>query len=478
MAYRKDKRMQRFEILTKTQIEKIHETSLRILEQIGLDFGYPPALEVLKKGGAKVDGQRVLFPSRLVEAQISKAPRRFTLHARNPKYNVVVGGSNMVLTPGFGAAFVTDLENGRRKATMKDYENFVKLTGASANLDILSGTVVEPTDVPYESRHAHMIYAAMKYSDKCFMGSTMGAKGARDSIRMASILVGDEGQLAEKPAMISILGSLSPLKYDERMLGGLMEYARAGQPLLISCLAIAGATGPVTLAGNLALQNAEVLAGIVLAQLVREGTPVVLGGASSNTEMRNGTLSIGSPEMALNTAATAQMANYYKLPVRSGGAVCDAKAPDAQAAYESMMSLLMARVSGINFVLHSAGILESYNCMSYEKFIIDDEMCGMVKRIERGYEVNPDTLALDVIKEVGPGGHFLDKDHTFDHFRTEFFQPQLSNRDDFVSWQASGSPQSMQTANKKYKDILETYEAPELPADVDTDLQKFIEKLK
>jgi trimethylamine--corrinoid protein Co-methyltransferase len=204
---------------------------------------------------------------------------------------------------------------------------------------------------------------------------------------------------------------------------------------------------------------------------------VIFGGASSNTEMRNGTLSIGSPEMAMNTAATAQMARYYKLPARSGGAVCDAKLPDAQASYESMMSLSMAQACGINFVLHSAGILESFNCMSYEKFIIDDEMCGMVKRIRRGIEVNSDTLALDVIKAVGPGGHFLDKDHTFDYFRTEFYQPRLSNRDDFVTWQTNGSPQSMETAHGKYKEILATYEAPELPADMDKALQKFIEKM-
>ncbi len=469
--------MHRFEILTKTQVEKVHATSLRILEQIGLDFGYPPALAVLKKGGAKVDGQRVFFQSKLVEAQIQKAPRRFTLHARNPQNNVVVGGGNTVFTPGYGAAFVTDLESGRRKATLKDFENFVKLTGASANQDILSGTVVEPTDVPYETRHAHMAYTAVKYSDKCFMGSTMGARAAKECIQMATILFGSRDQIESAPGIIGIIGPLTPLKYDARMLGALMEYAAAGQPALITSLAIAGATGPVTLAGNLALQNAEVLAGIVLTQLIREGTPVIFGGASSNAEMRNGTLSIGSPEMAINTAATAQMARYYKLPARGGGAVCDAKLPDAQASYESMMSLLMALVCGVNFVLHSAGILESFNCMSYEKFIIDDEMCGMVKRIQRAIEVNPATLALDVIKAVGPGGHFLDKDHTFDHFRTEFYQPRLSNRDDFVTWQAGGSPQSMGTANKKVKEILATYEAPELPADVDKDLQTFIAKL-
>ncbi len=467
--------MHHFEILTKTQLEKVHETSLRILEQIGVDFGHPPALAVLKKGGAKIDGQRVFFPPKLVEEQIQKPPSEFTLHARNPEHNVKIGGRNTVFAPGYGAPFVTDLESGRRQATLKDFENFVKLTGASAHQDLLSGTVVEPTDVPAELRHTRMLYASVKYSDKCFMGSTMGARAARQCLQMASILFGSQTGLVSHPVIFGIVGALTPLKYDARMLEALMEYAAADQPQIIASLAIAGATGPVTMAGNLALQNAEVMAGIVLAQLVREGTPVIFGGVSTNAEMRNGTLSIGSPEMAINAAATAQVARYYRLPVRGGGAVCDAKLPDAQASYESMMNLLMARLSGINFVLHSAGILESFNCMSYEKFIIDDEMCGMVKRIKRGYEVNPDTLAFDVVREVGPGGHFLDKDHTFDHFRSEFYQPQLSNRDDYVSWQASGSPQSLAAANKKYKEILAAYEAPQLPPDVEKDLLKFIE---
>ncbi|MEX1349252.1 MAG: trimethylamine methyltransferase family protein [Desulfobacterales bacterium] len=470
--------MQRFGILTKTQVEKVHEASLNILWKIGVDFGYPPAVEVLKKGGAKVDGERVFFPPKLVEEQIKKAPSQFTLYARNPDNNIIIGGHNMVFTPGYGAPFVTDIVNGRRRANLNDFENFVKLTGASVNQNILSGNVVEPNDIPHEIRHAQMYYTSVKYSDKCFMGSAMGEQGAKDSVRMASILFGSEAQLAEKPRFISILGSLTPLKYDLRMLGALMEYARAGQPQLISSLSIAGATGPVTLAGNLALQNAEILAGLALAQLVREGTPVVFAGASSNAEMRSGALSIGSPEMAMNTAATAQMARYYKLPSRSGGAVCDAKVPDAQAAYESMMSLLMAQASGINFVLHTAGILDTYNCMSYEKFIVDDEMCGMVKRIKKGFKVNDITLGLDVIKEVGPGGHFLDKDHTLEHFRGELYQPTISNRDDFDGWNAKGSLHCMDAANKKYKEILESYVVPELPADVDKDLLKFIEKLK
>jgi len=470
--------MQQFELLTNEQVEQIHETSIQILTQTGVEFGYPPALEMLKKGGAKVEGQRVFFSERLIEEQINKAPGKFRLYARDPAKDVIVGGDNTVFTTGYGAPFVTELNSGRRKGTLRDFVNFVKLTGASTNQNICSGTVIEPNDVPHEIRHAQMLYTAMKYSDKCFMGSTMGAQGAKDSIRMASILFGSEAHLAEKPRFISILGSLSPLKYDLRMLGALMEYARAGQPQLISSLSIAGATGPVTLAGNLALQNAEILAGIVLAQLVREGTPVVFAGVSSIAEMRSGALSIGSPEMAMNTAATAQMARYYNLPSRSGGAVCDAKIPDAQAAYESMMSLLMAQVSGINFVLHTAGIIDTYNCMSYEKFIIDDEMCGRVKRIKKGFKVNDDTLGLNAIKEVGPGGHFLDKDHTFKHFRGELYQPILANCDDFDGWLAKGSPQSMEAANKKCKEILDSYEVPELSADVDKDLLKFIENLR
>ncbi|MBT8332320.1 MAG: trimethylamine methyltransferase family protein, partial [Deltaproteobacteria bacterium] len=219
--------MQRFEILTRTQVEKVHATSLQILEEIGIEMGDQQAVVAFKKRGARIEGQRVFLPSRLVEAQIQKAPRRFTLHARNPQNNVVVGGGNILFAPGYGAAFVTDLVNGRRKATLKDFENFVKLTGASAYQDILSGTVVEPTDVPYETRHAHMIYTAVKHSDKCIMGNTMGARAARDSIQMAAIVAGGRSQIESAPAIIGLVGPLTPLKYDARMLGALMEYAAA-----------------------------------------------------------------------------------------------------------------------------------------------------------------------------------------------------------------------------------------------------------
>lgn len=468
--------MQKYGFLTEQQLEQIHEATLDILEHTGVEFRAQAAIDVLTRGGAKVEGVRVFFPRQLVEEQIKKAPSQFTLYARNPENNLTIGGDNLVFSPGYGAPFVTDLDKGRRKGTMEDYENFTKLAGASKNLDITGGILVEPNDVPLELRPTKMLYACIKNTDKCFMGSASGAKNAKDSVEMASILFGGQ-DLSQKPALISLINSVTPLIYDDRMLGALIEYAKAGQAAVITSLAMAGSTSPATLAGTLVVQNAEVLAGIVLAQLIREGTPVVYGSASTITEMRNAALSIGSPEMAILANASAQLARFYNLPCRGGGAITDSKLPDTQAGYESMMNLLMAHVSGINFVLHAAGILESYNCISYEKFIVDDEICGMVKRIKKGINVNQDTLASDVIKMVGPAGHYLDKDHTFAHFRSEFYPATLSNRVSYDIWDQNGALQSMQVANQLWKETLQNYEPPALPDDVDKELQKFMAKI-
>lgn len=466
-----------FELLSKDQIEQVHEASLYIMEQIGLDFLYSPALEVLSNAGVKVEGNRAFFPRSIVEEQIQKPPSQFTLYGRNSNNNLIIGGDHITFVPTNCAPFVTDLDRGRREGNLKDFVNFVKLTHVSPNLDMCSNTFVEPMDILPEKRHVHMAYSCIKYSDKCFMGSVMGVKSARDTLEMLSILFGDLKELAQKPRIISIPCSLTPLSYDEIMLGALMEYARAGQPQLINSLVIAGATGPVTLAGTLAVQNAEILAGIVLTQLVREGTPVVYASGSSNADMRSGLLSVGSPEMAMNNIFAAQMARYYGLPSRGVGALCDAKISDAQAGYESMMNLLIAQNSGINFVLHAAGALEAMNCISYEKFIIDDETIGMVKRIRKGIEVNKNTLALDVVKEVGPRGHFLDKDHTFNYFRSELYQPNLSDRRSFEDWKNHGASTCMETANRKWKETLEKYVPPDFPKSLDKDLKKFIDTI-
>ena len=469
--------MQRFEYFSKEDVFKIHEATLRVLETVGVDFGYEPAVEVLKKGGCKVDGQRVFFPPKLVMEQVAKAPSEYTLQARNPEQNVPIGGDHIAYIPCYGPPFVHDLERGRRESTLEDYTNFVKLAYASRSMDITGGMMAEPNDVPNERRNAEMIYASLRYSDKPFMGGAIGAEAARETIEMAAIVFGcSEEALAEKMPMISILCSLTPLAYDDRMLSAIMEYAKAGMPQLISSLSIAGATTPVTMEGTLVVQNAEILAGIVLTQLIREGTPVVFSGSSSAAAMRYGTLSVGAPEMAVNTAATAQMARFYGIPSRGGGAITDAKLPDAQAGLESMMSQLMATLSGIHFVLHSGGILEGYMATSYEKFIIDDEICGMCKRIKRGETADPAKLALDVIAQVGPGGEYLTNMHTFQNFRKELYAPILEQKESYDGWKANGGEPIEQAANRKWKEILEKYEEPAMPNEALRELGKYIEK--
>ena len=465
-----------FEYFSQADLQQIHDSSLQVLETVGIDFLYEPALKLLAKAGCKVEGKRVFFPPKLVDEQIAKAPSQFTLYARNPEKNVTIGGNHIAYIPCYGAPVVNNLDDGRRDSTLNDYINFVKLTHASLNQDITGGLMAEPNDIPHERRMAEMLYAAIRYSDKPFMGGALGAEAAEETIEAASIVFGSRKEMADRPPFISILCSRPPLAYDDRMLSAIMTYARAGLPQLISSLSIAGATGPVTMEGVLVVQNAEVLAGITLTQLVREGTPVVYGGQSTSAAMRFGTLSTGSPEMAVNTAATAQLTRFYQLPSRSGGAITDSKTCDGQAGSESMMGQLMATLSGINFVLHSAGILETYMVASYEKFILDDDICGMCKRIKKGENITAERLAVDLISEVGPGGEHLTHEHTFRNFRSEFYQPIIEERRNFSAWQKSGAQSIEKRANAKWKEILENYTEPKLPDDVERDLRKFVDK--
>jgi len=470
--------MNYFEYLSQDDLQQIHSSALRVLESVGIDFLYEPAVDLLAKAGCKVEGRRVFFPPKLVEEQTAKAPSQFTLYARNAEKNVVIGAEHIAYVPCYGAPLVNNLDEGRRDSTLNDFVNFVKLTHASCYQDITGGLMAEPNDIPIARRGAEMLYAAMRYSDKPFMGGVLGAEAADESIAAAAIVFGSREEMAAKPPFISILGSRSPLSYDDRMLSAMMTYARAGLPQLISALSIAGATGPVTMEGTLVVQLAEILAGITLVQLVREGTPVVIGGQSTSAAMRYGTLSIGAPEMAINTAATAQLARFYNLPSRSGGALTDSKTCDSQAGSESMMGQLMSTLSGINFVLHSAGMLETYMVASYEKFILDDEICGMCKRIKAGENITEERLAVELIREVGPGGEYLTHEHTFRNFRREFFQPTLADRGNFGNWVKSGAIDIERRANAKWKEILADYTEPELPADVERDLRKFVDQKK
>lgn len=467
----------RYQLLTQNEIEMIHENSLRIMENIGVVMTDEQAREILSKHGAILDGERVKFPKKLVEEAIKLSPSSYTLHGRNADKNVDISTEFTAYAGPYGSPFVTDLDRGRRKGTLEDFNNIVKICHCLKNIDIQSHISCEPTDVDVKKRPTTMVYNTMKYSDKPLMGSVYGYKNAKDCLEMAAIVFGGREEIKKNPVMASIPCTLTPLNYDSAQLGAIIAYAEYGQPQLINSLSMAGTTTPATIAGLVSVQNAEVLAGIVLAQCVNPGTPVVYSASGSSTEMSSGSLTIGSPEDAVVSLVNGQLCKYYEIPCRISGALSDAKMMDSQAAYESTVTIAMAQMAGGNFILHAAGIIDTYNTTSYEKLVIDNEVLGMMRRLDQGVVVNEETLAYDVIEEVGPKGVFLVEDHTLEHFRSEFYRPTLSDRNTFEQWTANGAEPIEKVANRKWKELLASYEEPALPADIDAALKKYMENI-
>ena len=459
-----------FELLSAADLAQIHATSMRLLERVGVAFPQDEALAVFRQNGARVEAGRVYLTEAQVMDRLADIPRQFTLHARNLARDVPIGGGRAAFAPGYGAPFLVDAESGKRAATLADYHTLAKLSHALPNQDLTGYLLVEPGGLP--AAHLHMLYAHMTHSDKPFMGSTAGGEGARQTLEMARIVFGDD--LGDRPVTISLINSLSPLGYSTEMLDVLLVYARARQPLVLAALAMAGSTAPVTLAGVLAMQTAELLAGIVLTQLISPGMPVVFGSTSTNIDMKTGALCIGSPELSQMVAAHAQLARFYNIPSRSGGSLTDANYPDAQAGFESMLGLLTTVNSGVDFVLHAAGILSSYLAFSYEKFVLDDEMCGMVRHLRRGFAVSPETLAYDVIAGVGPGGNYLMEDHTVERCRTEFWKPGVCDRRGLEAWMAGGRPDAVARARTRWQKLVREHKDPELDPIIARQLRTYL----
>lgn len=463
------------DVLSGEELLQVHRASLEVLEKNGIEVAHAESRKILEKGGARVAGEKVFLPGKLVEEQLALAPGEFTLHARNPEKNMFIGGADTVLSPGYGAPFVMDLELGKRRiSTYEDYINFTKLSGASENIDVVGGVLVEPTDIPDELRHARMFHAAVKYTDKCLMGSALGTKKAHECIEMAAIIHGGIDFVREHPVLLTLINTNSPLQLDQRMMESLLAYAEYGQPMVIASLSMTGTTAPVTLAAALVQQNAEVIAGITLAQLASPGTPVIYGSASSVVDLKTGGLAIGSPETALMFGGTAQLARFYGIPSRGGGSLTDALLPDAQSGYESMFLFMAAVQSGFHFILHAAGLLENYMTMSFEKFIIDDEICGMVKKYFEGIVVDGEHLGKETILHVGSGGNYLGEEHTFRHMR-DMREPLVSSRKGYHSGEI---PDTAANAGKVYKELLEQYQAPPLDEKTEKELLSYIDGIK
>ena len=462
----------RIEILTSGEISKIHSTSMSILKKIGIHFSDDDTVQVFRKNGYTVENNIVSITEDQVTNALESVPKRFNLHARNPDRTIEIGNGRPIFAPGYGAPFLVDQNSEKRTPSMIDYHNLVSLSHALPNQDLSGYLIVEPGDVPPKKAHLHMLSANIIHSDKPFLGSTDGMTGASDTMEIMKILYGQD---LDRPVVMGLINPISPLSYSKEMCQALYMYACAGQPVIIASLVMAGLTGPITLAGTLAQQNAEIMAGIVYTQLVNPGTPLLYGSSSTNIEMKTGMLAIGNPELSMLIKAHAQLARFYKIPSRAGGALTDSCSVDAQAGFESMLSLINTVNNGIDFVLQAAGILSSYLAFSYEKFVVDDEMCGILRHMQKGFPIDDDSLAYDVIANVKPGGNFLLEKHTVERCRSEYWRPDLVDRRGLEAWMCSGQPDVLVHARARVQKLLAEHCDPMLDRIIKRQLEKIIE---
>lgn len=467
-----------YDIAGEEQLLRIEAAADHILATVGIDFrDDPEALNLWKKAGAQVDGVRVRFEPGMCREILKTAPSEFTQHARNPANSVRIGGNNVVFAPSYGSPFVMDLDKGRRFGTLEDFENFIKLGQSSPWLHHSGGTICEPTDIAVNKRHLDMVYAHIRYSDRAFLGSVTHETRAAESIEMARMVFGAE--FADQNCVI--MGNFnvnSPLVWDGTMTKGMREYSRAGQGVVLVPFILGGAMGPVTTAGMIAQALAETMAGCALTQLERPGAPVVFGNFLSSMSLRSGSPTFGTPEPAAGSLVIGQLARRLGLPLRCAGNFSNSKLPDGQAMMEATMSMMSAVQCGANFVLHSAGFLDGLLSMSYEKFVLDTDMCGAMHAYLKGVEVDDNALALDAFEEVGPGNHFFGCAHTMANYETAYWDSDLSDNEPFEKWDAAGQDDSATRANRLWKKRLAEYEAPALDPGLDEALQDYVAQRK
>jgi len=471
-----------YDLLDEDSLIKIEQATDTILAEIGIEFrDDAEAVELFRKAGAEVtsvsdSAWNLKFESGLIREIIKTAPARFTQHARNPANSVDIGGDAMVFAPSYGSPFVMDMDKGRRYGTLEDFQNLIKLGQSSPWLHHSGGTICEPTDIPVNKRHLDMVYAHMRYSDRAFLGSITAPERAADSIEMARILFGAD--FVDKNCVImGNFNSTSPLVWDGVSTRGIRNYAEAGQGSILLPFLLGGAVSPVTIPGAVAQSMAESLVGCALTQLVRPGAPAILASFISSISLRSGSPTFGTPEPALGSLVIGQLARRANLPLRCAGNFSTSKLPDAQAMTQSMMSMMSAVQCGANYILHSAGFLDGLLSMSYEKFMLDTDLCGALHAYLQGFEVNDDTLGVDALRG-GPGEHMFGSAHTLAHYETAYWDSGLNDDQTFETWSEQGSVDAMTRANQKWKKTLADYQAPPLNEATDEALQDFIAKKK
>ena len=471
-----ERKIPNFEILNEEAMEIIEYNAETLLEEIGANFvDNPTALDRWRNAGADVQGERVHIPRGLARKLISTAPSTFTQHARNSEKNVVIGGKNLVLAPVYGPPFVRDLDGGRRYGTIEDFRNFVKLGTMSKWLHHSGGTVCEPTDIAVNKRHLDMLLAHMTLSDKPYMGSVTEPERAVDSIEMSEILF---GPLEGRTVMTSLTNINSPLTFDATMMGALEVYAEANQASIISPFIVGGAMAPVSVAGTLTQIMAEVLAGVSYSQLVKPGAPAIFGAFVTSIDMNSGAPTFGTPEASQIIYGAGQLARRLGLPYRSGGGFTGSKVPDAQAGYESSSTLNAALLGGVNFMLHACGWLEGGLVSSFEKFVMDADQLGTLHKMAAGIAMDENGQAMDAIREVGPGGHYLGCEHTQANFKEAFWRSDVLDYKPFETWSEEGARTTETLAADRVAKLLAGFEAPAIDPGVNEALNDYVDRKK
>ena len=467
-------------LISDDELESIHLASLKVLEEIGVEVLHEGARKIMKEHGADVaeSGERVRFDPDLILELVAHAPSEFTLHARNPAHNVTFGGNRLVFAQMASAPNCSDIDRGRRAGNQADYRNFLKLAQMHNILHATGGYPVEPVDIHPSIRHLECIRDLATLTDKPFHIYSLGRERNVDGIEIARIARGiSREQLIAEPSVYTIINTNSPLKLDVPMMEGIIQMASHGQAVVVTPFTLSGAMAPVTIAGALVQQNAEALAGIAFAQMVRKGAPVGYGGFTSNVDMKSGAPAFGTPEYMKAQIVGGQLARRYHLPYRTSN-VCAANAVDAQAAYESVFSLWGVVASGGNFVMHGAGWLEGGLRCSYEKMILDIDLLQMVAEFLSPLDLSQDALAVDAIRAVGPGGHFFGTPHTQSRYKNAFYAPVLSDWRNFETWSEAGSPTAVERANRIWKERLAAYEEPFMDPAIREELNAFVDKRK
>ncbi len=463
------------EPMSEDQIARIDAASMDILENVGVVFRDPVALQDWKDAGADVRGERVHLDRALVRSLIATIPETFTYYARDPAKNLPFGRDYAIFVPMTGAPYLRDLEDKRRNPTLEDLANFHKLSHMLPAMHSSAHHIVEPYDHPISQRHLRITYSSMKHSDKTFMGMTTSPKNAEDVLDMCAILFG-EAFLEDHPVVTGNCNGNSPLVWDETMLGALRAFSRRNQPVLCSPFVLGGANTPASVAPTVVQLNAEALSALAYTQVIRAGAPAIYGHYLSTVSMKSGAPMAGTPEISLMNFMIGQMARHYGIPWRTSTTLGGAKTFDAQAGYESAMTLNAVLMSGANYMWHAAGWNEAGMHCSTAKFIVDAEVCAMGYRMAEGVRWDDFDAALQAVGDVGPGGHYLGHPHTLENFQRAFFMPEMFDNNSIEQWQAEGSVAVTERALARARSLLGDYEEPKLDPGIDEALRDYIDR--